>query len=209
MLYQTRYKPLLCIILLSCLGNAQATIIRYTLDNVTFDDGGTVEGYIDWDTSLPDLRDFDGSSQNYKLTVSNGDTDKYPEYTYSYSASGDIGTGGQIGPRRIIKFESNNTTPSRTLNLIPNSDLATLGQSLDVPLFFSTGNSFEMELQNFGIRDVVTGTLKGKVIFLDSDEDGIADDQDPFPYAVPTLPLFGLLALGGLLGLFGMRKLKT
>ena len=26
--------------------------------------------------------------------------------------------------------------------------------------------------------------------------------------AVPTLPLFGLLALGGLLGLFGLRKLK-
>lgn len=184
---QHRHKLLCCILFLSGFGTAQATIIRYTLDNVTFDDGGTVEGYIDWDTSLPDLRDFNGNSQNYELTVSNGDTDKFPEYTYSFSAPADIDTGGQTGALRIIRFNSNNTTPNRALFLIPNSNLATLGQSLDVPLFFSPGNSFEMEFQAFNTRDVITGTLKGEVIFLDSDNDGIADDQDPFPNAVTEL----------------------
>ena len=32
--------------------------------------------------------------------------------------------------------------------------------------------------------------------------------RQPPPNPVPTLPLFGLLALGSLLGLFGLRKLK-
>ena len=49
----------------------------------------------------------------------------------------------------------------------------------------------------------------------DRDGDGVPDEVDAYPddptraYApVPTLPLFGLIALGGLLGLFGIRKIS-
>ena len=36
----------------------------------------------------------------------------------------------------------------------------------------------------------------------------LATATAPSATAVPTMPFFGLLALGGLLGLFGLRKLK-
>ena len=50
----------------------------------------------------------------------------------------------------------------------------------------------------------------------DTDGDGVGDNADAFPndptrwftVPVPVLPWFGLLALAGLLGLFGLRKLK-
>ena len=184
------FRLLFALALLGFIGVAQATIIRYTLDGVTFDDGGTITGFIDWDTSLPDLRDFKGSSQNYELTVSGGDTSFFPEYTYTHESE-DIGTSGSIGtsdgPLRIIKFNASDTTPDRVLNLIPDANAATLGEDLTVPLFISPLNSFEMEFNVFNTRDVVSGQLLGEVTFLDTDGDGIADDQDPFPNAITSL----------------------
>ncbi|MDG1931866.1 MAG: hypothetical protein P8I86_04825, partial [Luminiphilus sp.] len=49
----------------------------------------------------------------------------------------------------------------------------------------------------------------------DSDGDGVGDNRDYYPNdasrtvrEIPILPLFGLVALAGLLGLFGSRKLR-
>ena len=60
-----------------------------------------------------------------------------------------------------------------------------------------------------------SGAFERLYLMSDADGDGVADSRDAYPtdasrFAVvtPTLPLFGLLALVGLLGLFGSRKLR-
>ena len=72
---------------------ANAKIIRYTLDNVTFEDGGTASGYFEWDTSLPNItNEYQGASVNYDVSVSGGGA-VFPTFNYLPANSGPMSAG--------------------------------------------------------------------------------------------------------------------
>ena len=171
---------------------ANAKIIRYTLDNVTFADGGTASGYFEWDTSLLNLvSEYQGASVNYDVSVSGGGAG-FPTFNYLSGSSGPMGRGGSVGGKRILEIGDG----SRKLGFIPDTDFGIIGIDLNIPLLVSPANAFELVNPPFAIRSITGGSLVGT-------------DVSPVPTAtpVPTLPFYVLLALTGLIGLFGLRKL--
>ena len=169
---------------------ANAKIIRYTLDNVTFADGGTASGYFEWDTSLPNItNEYQGASVNYDVSVSGGGA-VFPTFNYLPANSGPMSASGIVFPNRILVLG----VGGRKLNLIPNTAGGTIGIDLNIPLLISPGNTYELVNPPFTTRNITGGSLVG------------TDVSPATP--VPTLPLFGFGILVSLLGLFGLRKLR-
>lgn len=85
---------------------AQATLIRYTFVDTVFEDGGTVSGYFDWDTTLPDITSvYDGWSANFAVSVAGGNESDFPPFTYVDEIEGPMTTFGDYGPfKPVLKF---------------------------------------------------------------------------------------------------------
>ncbi len=103
---------------------------RWTLSGVTFSDGGTAEGYFDFDADA-------GTVANWQLTVSGGNTDLFPELTYSPENS----TWNRFSfgdPEKVITF--NLTDSNRGLRITPDSPLTDSGGTVDLLIGSNSGN---------------------------------------------------------------------
>jgi len=172
------------------------TVIRYTLQNVTFDDGGTVSGYFDFDPTLPTHADcVPGWSENYEIVVSGGDTGNFPPYIYTDEEFGPITSGGGISNEGIRFFTFGNTggqVGGRRLNIGVVVETWALGSDLTIPLVSSPGNSTEFRLVSISPFMFVTrlimpgGTLAGAPVDpcpgdADDDGDGVCNASDLCP----------------------------
>ena len=154
--------------LLGMVATAQADVIRYTLVNVEFEDGGTATGYFDWDTDLPDLApEFSGASVNYEINVSGGNETDFPPISLTDENSGAAGTGGTINDNRILTFGITYAPPNRQVALIPDPAVGELGVDLNIALYISSGNTFDLATSPaFVVRDIIGGSIEGEVIFV-------------------------------------------
>lgn len=185
----------------------RTTVIRYTLQDVTFDDGGTVSGFFDFDPTLPpNVNCVAGWSENYEITVSGGDTGNFPPYTYTDEEFGPITSGGGIADQGIRFFTFGNTggqVGGRRLNIGVAVETWALGSDLTIPLVSSPGNSTEFRLVSlsplmFASRLIMPGgTLVGAPVDLcpgfddgeDADTDGVPDGCDLCPNTIPGAPV--------------------
>ena len=174
---------------------ANAKIIRYTLDNVTFADGGTASGYFEWDTSLLNLvSEYQGASVNYDVSVSGGGA-VFPTFNYLSANSGPMSASGIIFPNRILVLG----VGGRKLNLIPNTAGGTIGIDLNIPLLISPGNTYELVNPPFTTRNITGGSLVGTLV-------PVTPVTPVTPVPTGPLWLFGVMAV--LLSVFGVRKLR-
>lgn len=144
---------------------AHAAVIRYTFVNFTFEDGGTATGFLDWDTSLPDIvSQFSGASVNYDITVAGGDTLDFPAFNYTDEAAGPIVSPGDVGINPLLVIGDVNSGLARQIAILPNG--AALGVDLNIPLLISNANTGEKRQLGdpIGERQQETGALVGEVI---------------------------------------------
>jgi len=164
------HRFVLCLLSVVLLGaaSAQAAVIRYTFQNTTFTDGGTVTGYFDWDTSLPSITSaYDGASVNFAVTVAGGDTGTFPAFTYTDEVEGPMQTAGMIsGNLTLLSVGNLFGTSSRALNFIPDTQGGTVkpGVDLNISLFISNNNSVEGINPPLSFRQMAAGSLVGQVI---------------------------------------------
>jgi hypothetical protein len=191
-------KLLSAIVLLFIASAAQATVIRYTLENVVLDDGGTASGYFDWDTTLPDaVPEYQGSSVNYEISISGGDEVTFPPFVYSDEVAGEVSSGGSISGTRILQFGEAGSPPNRLITLIPDATAGVIGQDLDIPLVISPDNSIEIvNVSTFEVREFSSGSLRGQVISQPA-------------RAIPADAWWALVLLAGLLALAGIRSARA
>ncbi|MBK1703613.1 PEP-CTERM sorting domain-containing protein [Halochromatium glycolicum] len=168
-------------------GAAQAELIRYTINNGTFADGGTYGGFFDFDTDTDTIG-------NFAVSVAGGNTTAFPEYTYvdenttagaafSVLIDGDFWTGYTFG---------NAFGPIlRATDIVP---LGELGTDLSMDLGAFPGNIYEWSrLNGSNLRDVAEGaSLSGEIL---------PSGTVPVP-APAALALFGI----GLAGMVAARS---
>ena len=172
---------------------AQAATIRYQID-ATFADGGTLSGFFDWDTDLPDLAPpHDGNSNNYEITSSGG---AFSDLTYTDEVDGPLGTVGAISGSPIIQFgDAFSGVNPRRFSILIDTNTSLLGIDLNIPLAISPGNTSELDLSaGFNTRQMTSGQLTGTVL---------PSQAVPEPSSV-----IGLLGIGAL-GLGLKRKKQT
>lgn len=89
-LFERARRALFALLLVA--GGAQAVPITWTLQNVTFDDGGTASGWFVYDADTPQA-----PTTQFSISVSGGDVKTFPPITYDSSNAnmyvGDGGTG--------------------------------------------------------------------------------------------------------------------
>ena len=146
---------------------ADATVIRYTFTDTTFEDNGTVTGYFDWDTSLTSITSaYNGASANFAVSVA-GDTATFPPFTYTDEVEGPMGTGGAISGRPILTIGFIVGPSARSLAFIPDTASGTPGIDLNIPLLISNGNTLEgidPPAASLSFRQITGGSLVGQVI---------------------------------------------
>jgi hypothetical protein len=145
---------------------ADATVIRYTFTDTTFEDNGTVTGYFDWDTNLSNITSaYNGASANFAVSVAGGDTATFPPFTYTDEVEGPMGTGGAISGRPILTIGFIVGPSARSLAFIPDTASGTPGIDLNIPLFISNGNTLEaINSTSLSFRQITGGSLVGEVI---------------------------------------------
>ncbi len=209
MLNRTLFKYLLALYLAVFALGSQADVIRYSLVNVVFADGGTATGYFDWDTELPDaVPEYTGASVNFEISTSGGNTVDFPPFILSDENSGPITSAGTIIGKRILRFGRSSSAPNRAIYLIPDPALGQVGVDLNIPLFISPGNSFELD-RNPGsfLRNIVSGSIQGVVLSVS------AAPPAPAPATVEAVPVdahWALALLAGLMlgaGLLAIRRI--
>lgn len=187
--------------LLGMVATAQADVIRYTLENVTFEDGGTATGYFDWDTDLPDaVPEYSGSSVNFEISISGGNETDFPPIMITDENSGAMGQGGTIDDKRIFGFGNLDAPVNRLVYLIPDPASGEVGVDLAIPLYISTDNSIEISTQaGFLVRNMTAGSISGVVIAVSPVV------AEPIPVDA-RWALALLVALVGAMGLFNARR---
>ncbi|MEM7053107.1 MAG: IPTL-CTERM sorting domain-containing protein [Pseudomonadota bacterium] len=164
---KTYIKILALTVILLFSSMSKADVIRYTFVDVAFEDGATLTGFFDWDTSLPDISsEYAGSSVNYEFAVAGGDELTIPPFAYSDEVAGEIALGGTTDSVQIFQFGNSSMPPERLVTIIPDPDFGILGEDLDIPLRISTGNSIEIYAVGdaFELREMVSGNLQGEII---------------------------------------------
>ena len=155
--------------------SAQAVPIQWTISGATFDDGGALSGSFIYDADTL-------TASNWNLTVTGGDTSTFPSVTYTPSNS-DFGFGGTIAGHPIHEF----IMPAQRFLALPfDPNLSNAGGPADI--FVSPGNSMELSLSPFEVRNIVEGAANG--------------------VPLETVPTPGSLALlgTGMLGLVGYLR---
>ena len=180
----------------------QTAPVKWEISGLTFADGGSGSGYFVFDADTEAVSDW-------KIDVAGGSTNQLPAIQYNVSNSAAIvGVVANYSDEIQIQFKF----PSdRQLRITPVSALTNSGGSIAIDTQTGAGGSGGVECINCNpFRLITGGTLRS-----DLDNDGVVDVEDAYPadasrfaWAAPTLPVFGLLALVGLPGLFGSRKLR-
>jgi len=166
-------------------GAAQAEVIRYTINNGTFADGGTYGGFFDFDTDTDTIG-------NFAVSVAGGNTTAFPEYTY-VDENTTAGTAGSVLISgvwwTVYSFGDAFGPISREIDIVPLGELGTDNLLMDLGVF--SGNITETAiLSNFAFRNVATGGLTGEIL---------PSGTVPVPAA---LALFGI----GLAGMVAARS---
>ena len=167
--------------------------LRYTLDNVTFADGGTASGYFEAGYLI--ARHNQRISKALRLIMTSACLAVVPcsqTFNYFSATSGPMSASGMVFPNRLLQIVDG----SRKLVFIPDTNFGTIGIDLNIPLLISPGNTASKRL----IHPYTTRNNYWRQF-------GRFPDVSPVT-PVSTLPLFGLGILVSLLGLFGLRKLR-
>ena len=145
-----RFLQLACLVLLMLPMLASAAVVRWTFNNVKFDDGATVTGYFDYDANS-------GGFLDRSIVVAGGNTAVFPDLTYTPSNSFvELFESPQIGGQTIL-FRSNTTT--RFLHI---SVLARMGNDGGALAFATTGAYLGHECYNCApFRNLVSGNIVG------------------------------------------------
>jgi hypothetical protein len=145
--------PILVAALLAAAPSAAAVPVRWTLQNVAFEDGGRAEGWFVYDEPT-------GLVIDWSLTVTGGDTLAFPPATWRAGAStasvGDFGN-----PALTVFFYAGD--PRRDLRLTPVADLTDEGGEVLLDLDTAFVHSGGIDCFNCDPwRDVVAGSLSGR-----------------------------------------------
>ncbi|MGB1125082.1 MAG: PEP-CTERM sorting domain-containing protein [Phycisphaeraceae bacterium] len=179
--FQKQFALFVAIFLYSA--HADATVIRYTFDQTTLAGGGTVTGFFDWDTTLPDLQpNYEGSVSNYDFFITGGNTSLFVPVTMTDEIFGPVNQGGIAGTRSGITF-GNVFSDDFQLSVWLDTAIYNFGQDLVISSIVHPGFSGQAVDppgdDTLEQRGVETGQLIGTVI--------------PEPTSLALLGLGGLL----------------
>jgi hypothetical protein len=169
-------------------GGTSSSGLTWTLDNVTFDDGGIATGTFDYDASSNSIVDFN-------ITVSGGDEAAFPPFTYDptttklaeYLDVTNCDSGGNC--RRVVSVSfkidpSISSTNLRLLALVTTVPLTDAGGTIPLNTTTHVPNFPSVECYNCNpYREVVTGSL-------------VAIASTPAPTPTPTDVPFQLFPAG-------------
>ena len=169
--------------------HAAATPVTWCLSDAEFDDGTSATGYFIFDADLA------GNAKAVNWSIETEALAPFEARSYVPS------TGAASvfsGDSRVLISDRPSGSPSvQAFNLQTSSPLTNAGGSLTL--------SGAYECINCSPVRWLTGSLVSTSGSPDSCFPSVGVGTAT---AVPSMPFFGLLALGGLLGLFGLRKLK-
>lgn len=138
-------RALLALLLVA--GGAQAMPVTWTLQNVTFDDGGTASGWFVYDADTPQA-----AVTEFSISVAGGDTQVFPPITYDPSnTSAGVSDGGAGGFGAV--FSLNGEPPNRQIRIPAVSELTNAGGTLAVNI----AGSGAAECYNCGPARLYTG----------------------------------------------------
>ena len=158
-------------LLLMCSVAAHAGVATWTLNGVTFADGGTVSGSFDYDADTNTISDW-------SLDIAGGDTGTFPVITLD-TGNSTVFIGNTGDPQDRITFSLNGDT--RQLRMTPVDALTNMGGTTDLDLATGGGGSGGVECFNCSTFRLINGGS------LESYADiSIAKSDDPDPVLAGT-----------------------
>lgn len=128
---KSRVSLAVCVLILVLSQSSWAgAATRWTLNGVTFSDGGTAEGYFDFDADA-------GTVADWRVSVSGGNTDLFPELIYSPENS----TENRFSfgdPQKVITFSLMDS--NRAVRITPDSPLTNSGGTVQLLIGSNSGN---------------------------------------------------------------------
>jgi len=183
------FKKVLPILwLFFCVTSSQASLVTWTLDDVTFDDGGIAIGSFVFDANSNSVIDWN-------LSASGGLEGIFPEFNYTPATVQEVGVfdtraGGQSFQFFVDPFALGGTSESRLLSLTTDVLLTNAGGTVTLLTQIIVGGKFWQSVECYNctpFRFIVSGSLSD------------SSSAVPVPAAVW---LFGT----GILGLIGFSK---
>jgi hypothetical protein len=148
----SRSLAALAMLLLSAAASANSVV--WTLDGVTFDDGGTASGQFTLDADRQVLRPW-------SISVAGGNTANFPALTYSFGTNSTASTFNGGNPQDTIVFELTDGS-LRQLRITPSAALTDSGGTIALDLATAHNESGGVECFNCGPARIVTaGSLVG------------------------------------------------
>ncbi len=169
--------------------HAAATPVTWCLSDAEFDDGTSATGYFVFDADLA------GNAKAVNWSIETEALALFEARSYvPTTGSASVWSGNS---RVLISDRPSGSASVQNVNLQTSSPLTNAGGSLTLSGAYECINCIPVR----GLTGSLVSTSGSPDSCFPSVGVGTAT-------AVPTMPFFGLLTLGGLLGLFGLRKLK-
>jgi hypothetical protein len=164
---------------------ASANPVVWTLNGVSFDDGGTASGNFTYD---PDQHSF----RNWSISVAGGNTANFPALTYS-RANSTTGTTNGGNSQDTILFELSDGS-NRQLRMTPAVAFTDAGGIVPLNLTTASNGSGGIECYNCGpVRLITAGSLTGAPLAAPAS-------------SVPALSFAAMLMLIGAFLLLGLSR---
>lgn len=167
-----------------------AVPIIWTLNGVTFDDGGMATGSFDFDADTSTLLNWD-------ISVSGGNTGSFPALTYSTANASSSYYVGMGNSTHTIQF--NLSSSNREVRLTPVSDLTNAGGTVALDLATAGGGSGGVECFNCSpFRLINAGSLSGVAPISQPAPALGPPGSFRFTFLAAALLVVGVLSLGSL-----------
>lgn len=148
-----RFACLVSVVAMLLPGIAAAAPVRWTLSNVTFEDGGTASGSFVYDAVA-------NTVDSWSIAVAGGGTSTFPPLTYANGNSAAIYADGFGNPQPTLLITLNNS--QRVLRMTPNAPLTSAGGTVALNLNTAGNRSGGVECFNCGpAREIRSGSLVG------------------------------------------------